>query len=459
MSELRIGVVGGGIVGLAVARALQARPGVQVVVLEKEDAVGRHQTGHSSGVVHAGLYYRPGSLKARLCADGRSRMREYCRQRGLPYDERGKLVVAVGPDELGRLDALERTARANEVPELRRVSHEELRRLEPHVTGIAALHSPRTAVTDFVAIARSFADDVTSSGGQVVLSCAVTGVAREGGGWRVTHTSGVRDFDHLVLCGGLQSDRLARLAGDRGGPRIVPFRGEFLDVVPGRRELVRGLVYPVPDPSLPFLGVHFTRGVDGRLEVGPNAVLAGGREAYRRRDLDVRDLGSTLAWPGAWRMARRHWRAGMTELRGSLHLPSLLELAQRYVPELRPEDVRRGRAGIRAQSVDRDGALVDDFRIRTTQGLTSVRNAPSPAATASLGIADLVASHVLGEPSRGPVEIAAAPARPGAPCRRCSPPWWEAYCCWPAAVSTPAPRVPRRLSATGPCRTPRSRRR
>lgn len=395
MSELRIGVVGGGIVGLAVARALQQRPGVRVTVLEKEDDVGRHQTGHSSGVVHAGLYYRPGSLKATLCTDGRARMREYCRQNGLPYDERGKLVVAVHPDELGRLADLERTARANEVPDLQRLSATELREREPHVAGVAALHSPRTAVTDFVAVAHSFAADVTRAGGEVVLSCTVTGVERDRRGWRVV--SGGRDetFDHVVLCGGLQSDRLARLAGDPGGPRIVPFRGEYLDVVPQRRGLVRGLVYPVPDPTLPFLGVHFTRGVDGRLEIGPNAVLAGGREAYRRREFAVRDIGTSLTWPGTWRMARRHWRAGVAELRGSLHLPTLVELARQYVPELGPEDVRRGRAGVRAQGIDRDGALVDDFRIRTTEGLTSVRNAPSPAATASLAIADLVVTHVL----------------------------------------------------------------
>lgn len=401
MTDLRVGVVGGGIVGLAVARALQQRPGVQVVVLEKEDEVGRHQTGHSSGVVHAGLYYRPGSLKATLCAQGRARMQEYCQDRGLPYDERGKLVVATGPDELGRFDALETTARANGVPGLRRVSREELRELEPHVVGVAALHSPHTAVTDFVAVARSYAEDVTAAGGEVVLSCAVTNIERVGDRWRVTHRDGELVVDRIVLCGGLQSDRLARLAGDRGGPRIVPFRGEYLEVVPERRELVRGLVYPVPDPTLPFLGVHFTRGVDGRLEIGPNAVLAGGREAYRRRDVDVRDVAASASWPGSWRMARRHWRDGLTELRGSLHLPSLVALAQQYVPDLAVEDVRRGRAGIRAQSVDRDGALVDDFRIRTTEGVTSVRNAPSPAATASLAIADLVVRHVLADPSRG----------------------------------------------------------
>ncbi|HYG94981.1 MAG TPA: L-2-hydroxyglutarate oxidase [Nocardioides sp.] len=398
MAEQAIGVVGGGILGLAVAREItRRRPGTTVVVLEKEGRIAAHQTGHNSGVVHAGIYYAPGSLKARLCALGRGLLKDYCAEHGLPYDESGKLVVAVDPSELGRFDALERTATANAVPGLRRLDGAAIREIEPHAVGIAALHSPRTAITDYVAVSRALAGEVEAAGGEVLLGREVVGVDRRPGAIDVRCSDGSRrGVGHLVLCAGLQSDRLGRLVDGADAPRIVPFRGEYLEVSAAKRELVRGMVYPVPDPRYPFLGVHYTRGVSGSLQVGPNAVLSLSREGYGRYDVAAADLRSTLSWPGFWRMARKHWRTGLVEVRGSLSTSAYMRVAQRYVPSIGPEDVVRSGCGVRAQAVERDGSLVDDFRIVRSDGVTSVRNAPSPAATSSLAIAE----HVVDEMDR-----------------------------------------------------------
>ncbi|WP_377323738.1 L-2-hydroxyglutarate oxidase [Pimelobacter simplex] len=393
--EQRIGIVGGGIVGLAVARELlRRRPGAEVTVLEKEDRVGAHQTGHNSGVVHAGIYYRPGSLKAELCTRGRDLLRDYCAEHALPYDECGKVVIAVDPAELGRFDTLERTARENAVPGLRRLDPAALRDVEPHAAGLAALHSPRTAITDYVAVAEQLAREITAAGGRVLLSTPVTGIDRISGGVRLRAAATSHDVDRVVLCGGLQADRLGRLAGGGAEPRILPFRGEYLAVAPAKQDLVRGMVYPVPDPRYPFLGVHFTRRVDGSLEVGPNAVLAPHRDAYRRSSVSLADLASTAAWPGFWRMAAQHWRTGVREVRGSLSVRAYLRDARRYVPEIGVADVTRRGFGVRAQAVERDGTLVDDFRIDHSDGVTSVRNAPSPAATSSLAIAEHVVDRM-----------------------------------------------------------------
>ena len=395
MSERTVGVVGGGILGLAVAREItRRRPGTRVVVLEKEDRLGVHQTGHNSGVVHAGLYYRPGSLKAELCRRGRLLLRDYCAERGLPYRECGKLVVAVDRDELGRFDALEATARANRVPGLRRVEGPGIAEIEPHAVGLAALHSPATAVTDFGAVAAAYAADVELAGGRILLGTTVRTIRRSIGGIDVGTDRGTHRVDGLVVCAGLQADRVSRLADGLDGPRIVPFRGEYLEVVPAKRDLVRGMVYPVPDPRYPFLGVHFTRRVSGALEVGPNAVLALAREGYRRGDVALADLRAVAGWPGFWRMARAHWRTGVAEVRGSLSVSASLRSASRYVPGIGPADVRRARTGVRAQAVDRDGTLVDDFRIGHQDGVTTVRNAPSPAATSSLAIAEHVVDRI-----------------------------------------------------------------
>ena len=399
MSDQRIGVVGGGILGVAIAREVgRRRPGTEVVVLEKEGRLAAHQTGHNSGVVHAGIYYRPGSLKAELCTRGRSLLKEFCAEHAIPYVECGKLVVAVDAAETGRFDALERTATENRVPGLRRLAAEEIRDVEPYAAGLAALHSPTTAITDYVAVARVMAGEVEAAGGEVRLGAQVMGIRRQGDGVVVTVEGDHAPlrFDHLVVAAGLHADRVAALSGGDREPAIVPFRGEYLAVAPAKQDLVRGMVYPVPDPRYPFLGVHFTRRVTGELEVGPNAVLATSREGYRRRDVSARDLRDLLAWPGAWRMARAHWRTGIDEVVGSASRRAFMRSASRYVPEIGVADVVRAGAGVRAQAVDRDGSLVDDFRITRDDAVTCVRNAPSPGATSSLAIAAHVVDRVLG---------------------------------------------------------------
>ena len=395
MSQRTIGIVGGGIVGLAVAREIAQRfPGDQVVVLEKEGRLGAHQTGHNSGVVHAGIYYRPGSLKAQLCTRGRSLLEEYCAERDLPYDRCGKLVVAVDAAEMGRFDALERTARANGVPGLTRVDGEGIGEIEPYASGIAALHSPATAITDYGAISRALGADVEAAGGVVHLAATVTAIARRGDRIDVSASGEVHTVDRLVLCAGLQSDRVAALAGTDGGPRIVPFRGEYMSVASAKQDRVRGMIYPVPDPRYPFLGVHFTRRVGGGLEVGPNAFLALSREHYGRASFSARDVRDTVTWPGFWRFAAEHWRTGITEARGVLSTQSYMNAAQRYVPSIGAADVRRSGLGLRAQAVGRDGSLVDDFVIEQREGVTAIRNAPSPAATSSLAIAEHVVARM-----------------------------------------------------------------
>ena len=394
MSAQRIGVVGAGLVGLAMARRLAQTTGAEVTVFEKENDVCAHQSGHNSGVVHSGIYYAPGSLKATLCRRGVELIREFCAEHGLEYREIGKVIVARDEAERARLDELERRAAGNGVPRVRRLGPEELRELEPHVRGVAALHSPTTAIVDYPLIARALAAEVSTSGGRVLLGHAVTRVERVGARVAV-HSNGVRhEFDRLVLCAGLQSDTVARLAGDDAGPAIVPFRGEYYRLVPNRQKLVNGLVYPVPDPAYPFLGVHLTPRTDGSVDVGPNAVLALAKEGYKRTDIRFGDLYRTLTWPGSLRLFRQHWRMGVHEYRGSFSKRAFTAAARAYVPELTPDDLVAAPAGVRAQAVDRDGSLVDDFRISSLGPVTAVRNAPSPAATSSLAIAEHVVDHI-----------------------------------------------------------------
>lgn len=390
-------VVGGGIIGVAVARrVLQERPGDEVVLLEREPQVARHQTGHNSGVVHAGLYYQPGSLKATLCRRGVGMLREFCSEAGLRYHECGKVVVARNDVEKGRLADIFDRARANGVPGVSMLDSVGLREVEPHVTGVAALHSPHTAVVDFAAVTRALADDVEKRGGQVVTGRTVTGFRQHADGVLVQTSTGEVDAHRVVICAGLQADRVAALAGDDADPRIVPFRGEYHLLRRDRRDLVRGLVYPVPDPRYPFLGVHLTLRHDDEVLVGPNAVLALAREGYRWRDARYADLSETLAWPGFRALARAHWATGAREIMGSLSRHAFASMARRYCPDLRAADLVPGPSGVRAQAVARDGSLVDDFRITRRGRVVAVRNAPSPAATSSLAIAEYIVEQAFG---------------------------------------------------------------
>ena len=390
---MNVGIIGAGIVGLATARLL-AQAGIPVTVFEKEAEVGQHQTGHNSGVVHAGIYYKPGSAKAKMTRRGVSLIKQYCAETGLAYDERGKLVVARSEAETVKLRELERRSLANGVPGVKWLSGAELRELEPDVAGVAALLSPSTAIVDYVSICRSFGSDVARHGGRVLVRTPVTAV-RVAGEDRVEVQTpgGGHRLSRLVICAGLQADLLARQAGDAAAPEIIPFRGEYLRLRPHARDRVRRLIYPVPDPRYPFLGVHLTPRVDGEADLGPNAVLALAREGYRRTDVSLAELRRLSRSGAFWRLARQHWMTGARELRGSLIRRSYLAEARTYLPWLTIGDVTPAPAGVRAQAVDPNGALVDDFRISQAGPVTSIRNAPSPAATASMAIAE----HILAE--------------------------------------------------------------
>jgi (S)-2-hydroxyglutarate dehydrogenase len=392
-----LGVVGGGIVGLAVAMAATARfPGRQIVVLEKETGVGRHQTGRNSGVVHSGLYYRPGSEKARLCVEGGRLLREFCAERGLPFMTCGKVVVATGDDERAALEALLQRGAANGVPGLRIVGPEELREREPAAAGVAGLVVPDAAITDYARVAGAFAGVVEASGGMVRTGARLLALRRDGAVTLAVTTAGEFAARVLVNCAGLWSDAVARLDGLDPGVRIVPFRGEYYTLGPQAAARVRGLVYPVPDPRFPFLGVHLTRRVDGSVEAGPNAVLALAREGYRWRDISARDLGGCLLYPGFARMAWRHWPSGLREVARSFSARMFLADLRRLMPGLSREDLRPGGSGVRAQAVAPDGALVDDFRFVRAPGRVHVLNVPSPAATASIAIGRHIAGLMDG---------------------------------------------------------------
>lgn len=383
------GVIGGGIVGIALARAL-ARRGDEVTVLEKEQRLAAHQTGHNSGVVHAGLYYAPGSLKATLCAAGRAQLREFCQEKGLPYREVGKLVIAVDEAEVSALDEIERRSRANGVPELERIDDSRrLAEIEPHARGVAAVHSPHTAAVDYTSITEAMAQDVRAAGGSILLGHEATAITAEAGRVRVRTAGSEHTFDRVIVCAGLHSDVVARFVDADPSPKILPFRGEYWSLRPERTDLVRGMIYPVPDPRFPFLGVHFTRGVYDDVHVGPNAVPALAREGYSWRRISVKDTWDSLRWPGAAPLARQHWRMGIDEISASVLKPRYFRKAQRFIPELKMSDLRRtSTAGVRAQAWGRGGELLDDFAIDKVGAVTLVRNAPSPAATSSLAIAD-----------------------------------------------------------------------
>jgi L-2-hydroxyglutarate oxidase len=396
MASERIAVIGAGIIGLAVGRCLSMLPSVsEVTVLDKESLIGAHQTSHNSGVVHAGIYYSPDSLKALLCRRGSLLLREYCAEKSIAYNECGKLVIAIDDSEVVALNRIHERAKRNQVEGLRLVGAEGIRELEPHAVGVAGLHSPRTAITDFQAVARAFADDIVAAGGRVLLGNAVSGITSRPNGVALRIEEEELIFDRVVICAGLQSDTVAKLAGDEVEPVIVPFRGEYFQLVASKNDLIRGLIYPLPDPNYPFLGVHFTRRIDGGIEVGPNAVLALAREGYQRWDLSPREMLETLRWPGFQKLARSHWKTGISEMMGSFSKHQFLNRARAYVPELQDDDVIRGGAGVRAQAIDRDGTLVEDFRIHRLGKVLAVRNAPSPGATSSLAIAEYICDELF----------------------------------------------------------------
>jgi len=393
--ECDVAVVGGGIVGMAVAREVLARrPGARLCVLEAEDRIGRHQTGRSSGVVHAGIYYEPGSLKARLCVEGARALYSYCDEREIPYEKSGKLVLAVDEGELGRLDELERRGRANAVPGLLRLGADEIAAIEPHARGVAALHSPQTGVVDFVAVAEAFAADARGAGGSTHMGARLQAAVPGSGRIALRHGRGTTVAAAAVFCAGLWSDRLAVACGAPADPRIVPFRGGYLRLPAAAAELVRANVYPVPEPDLPFLGAHLTRTLSGDVLIGPSALMAPARDAYELRTVRPRDLAQTFAWPGTWRLMGRHWRAGLQEMRHAASSRSFVAAAAKLVPELRGVRAETGPAGIRAQALGRDGKLVDDFVVHRTERAIHVRNAPSPAATSSLALARLIADEL-----------------------------------------------------------------
>lgn len=386
-----VAIIGGGIVGTATAMAIARGRGARVVVLEAEPRLAAHQTGNNSGVIHSGLYYKPGSLKARNCVEGREEMYRFCQEHGIAHDRCGKLVVATEASQLPALDELERRGRANGLTDLRRLRAEELKEYEPAVAGIAGLHVPETGIVDYTAVTLAFARLVTEAGGEVWTDARVSGVVRRDGRLVLETARGEVDARALINCAGLQSDRVARLCGVDPRVKIVPFRGEYYELVPGRQSLVRNLIYPVPDPRFPFLGVHFTRMIRGGVEAGPNAVLAFRREGYRRTSFSPRDSLEMFAYPGFWKMAAKYWTMAVGEWHRSFSKRAFVGALQALVPDLRAEDVRPSGAGVRAQALDAAGALVDDFSIVEADRMVHVLNAPSPAATASISIGRAIA--------------------------------------------------------------------
>ena len=387
-------IVGGGIVGLATALAIvQQNPTLKIVVLEKEDRLAEHQTGHNSGVIHSGIYYKPGSLKAQTCVAGAKALIAFCEEYNIPYERCGKVVVATTADELPRLEELYRRGEANGVEGLEMIGPEQLRELEPHATGVKALYVPTTGIIDFPRVAQTYARLVQGQGGEVRTRHQVQKILRRDKGLVLETSGGAVRGNFVINCGGLHCDRIARLAGARIDLQIVPFRGEYYTITPSRRHLVKNLIYPVPDPALPFLGVHFTRTIDGLVEAGPNAVLAFAREGYRKTNFIPADLQETLTFPGFWRMARKYWKTGVGEMYRSYSKKAFLKALQRLLPDLREDDLQPGGSGVRAQAIASNGALVDDFVITPSERALHILNAPSPGATSSLAIGRFIAEE------------------------------------------------------------------
>jgi L-2-hydroxyglutarate oxidase len=380
-------VVGGGIVGLATALQFgRAFPRLRLLLIEKESGVARHQSGHNSGVIHSGIYYKPGSLKARLCVEGAAVMVDFCREHGIPVQICGKIIVATTDEEIPRLQLLYERGLANGIAGLKLLNREQAREIEPHCGGTGWLHVPGTGITDYVAVCEKYAELIAAQGGTVSTGTQMTGITRSNEETVVETNRGPFATKYVINCAGLHSDRVSRLAGEKTEVTIVPFRGEYYDLIPEREHLVRGLLYPVPDLRFPFLGVHFTRRVHGGVDAGPNAVLALKREGYRRSDFSFRDIAGTLTYSGFWNMVRKYWRSGAGEFYRSLHKPAMVRAMQALLPEITSSDIVSDGSGVRATAVSRDGSLVDDFKFVCSQKMLHVWNVVSPAATASLPI-------------------------------------------------------------------------
>ncbi len=389
-------IVGAGIVGLATAMDLvKRRPDLKLAVLEKEERVAAHQTGNNSGVIHAGLYYKPGSLKAQTAVEGARRMVEFCQEHDLPYDLCGKVVVATKEEELPRLEELYRRGTANGVAGLTKISAGQIQEYEPHATGVAGLWSPRTGIVDYKAVTQKYAELVERGGGELHLKTKVVGIERRPGELVLQTARGEVVTRALINCGGLQSDLIAKMMGDTHGIRIVPFRGEYYELTPERQALVRGLIYPVPDPRFPFLGVHYTKKISGAVEAGPNAVLAFAREGYRKTDFSLGHVLGLLAFPGFWIMGAKYWRMGFGEMYRSWNKRAFVEALRTLLPDLGLDDIKPGGAGVRAQAMDNKGQLLDDFSIIEAPNAIHVLNAPSPAATASIVIGQAIVDKAL----------------------------------------------------------------
>lgn len=386
-----IAIIGGGIVGLATAMELLARyPALKLVVLEKEHELAQHQTGHNSGVIHSGIYYAPGSLKAKACVAGKARLLRFCDEHGVSYELCGKVIVATHEEELPRLEQLYQRGLANDVPGLEMIGLERLREIEPYAVGIKALYSPTTGIVDYRQVAQAYAREVTSHGGEILLDHEVSSIEQRNGRYRLSTPSDIVEACYVIGCAGLYADRVACLNGMLSTPQIIPFRGDYCVLQRERASMVRGMIYPVPDPHFPFLGVHFTRRMNGDVWLGPNAVLAFAREGYRRFDVSLGEVWETLRYRGFRRLALKYWRVGLEEMYRDFNKAAFLKALQRYVPDLRLADLLPGPAGVRAQALAPDGTLVDDFVVNHQGGQLHVRNAPSPAATSSLAIAEMI---------------------------------------------------------------------
>lgn len=391
-------IVGAGIVGLAAAhKYLKKHPGKRLLVIEKEDRLAAHQTGRNSGVIHSGIYYKPGSLKAQNCRDGYQQLLEFCQRHDIPHEVCGKLVVATRPDELPRLQTLHERAQANGLENVTRLPVEQIADYEPHATGIAALHVPQTGIVDYQAFCQALASEIEKAGGTIQLQTRLLNIVENPSHIVLETNQGAATAEQLCACAGLHSDRLARQTDPDLALRIIPFRGEYYELAPRAQHLVKHLIYPVPDPAFPFLGVHFTRMVEGGVEAGPNAVLALAREGYLWSDVNLRDIADTFAWPGFWKLARKHWKMGSDEIIRSLSKKAFTHALQRLIPEIQENDLTPAPSGVRAQACHADGALLDDFSIIRHRRILHVCNAPSPAATAALAIGDSIVSQLASE--------------------------------------------------------------